>query len=185
MPGVRPIATDSNPTARLSWTAVRPRREFRARRNDGIAFPRAVISQRCRPPPTSHQGPQYKRVGTLGGARSAWSRAAVRPRTGHQTGQIVQWVSMIKDRTISATEFKAKCLSILEQLDSRGIVVTKRGRPLARVLPARPLANERLIGSMKGRIAIKGDLFSTGVRWDADTRHSHRRGAARRRAHRS
>ena len=68
---------------------------------------------------------------------------------------------MIKDRTISATEFKAKCLSILEHLDSRGIVVTKHGRPLAKVLPARPLANERLIGSMSERIRIKGDLFST------------------------
>ena len=69
---------------------------------------------------------------------------------------------MLKDRTISATEFKAKCLSILEQLDSRGIVVTKHGRPLARVLPARPHTNERLIGSMKGRIKVKGDIFSTG-----------------------
>ena len=92
--------------------------------------------------------------------------------------------AMIKDRTISATEFKAKCLSIMEQLDSRGIVVTKRGRPLAKVLPARPHANERLIGSMKGRIRIKGDLFSTGVRWDADARHAHRRRAAQRRSHR-
>ena len=68
---------------------------------------------------------------------------------------------MLKHRTISATEFKAKCLSILEQLDSRGVVVTKHGRPLARVLPARPHANERLIGSMKGRIKVKGDIFST------------------------
>jgi prevent-host-death family protein len=92
---------------------------------------------------------------------------------------------MIKDRTISATEFKAKCLSILEHLDSRGIIVTKHGRPLAKVLPARPHSNERLIGSMKGRIGINGDLFSTGARWDADARHPHRRRAVKRRAHRA
>lgn len=73
---------------------------------------------------------------------------------------------MLKDRTISATEFKAKCLSILEQLDSRGVVVTKEGRPLARVLPATPQVNERLIGSMKGRIKVKGDIFSTGCTRD-------------------
>jgi prevent-host-death family protein len=91
---------------------------------------------------------------------------------------------MLKDRTISATEFKAKCLSILEQLDSRGIVITKRGKPLAKVLPARAHANERLIGSMKGRIVVKGDLFSTGVRWDADARHPYRGGAAQRRVDR-
>lgn len=91
---------------------------------------------------------------------------------------------MLKDRTISATEFKAKCLSILDQLDSRGIVVTKRGKPLARIMPARPQANERLIGSMKGRIAVSGDLFSTGVRWDADARHTHRGRPAQRRAQR-
>ncbi len=90
---------------------------------------------------------------------------------------------MIKDKTISATEFKAKCLSILEQLDSRGIVITKDGRPLARVLPARPHANERLIGSMKGRIRIKGNILSTGLRWDADAGYSHRGGAAKRRSH--
>ncbi len=92
---------------------------------------------------------------------------------------------MIKDKTISATEFKAKCLSILERLDSRGIVVTKHGKPLARVVPARAHATERLIGSMKGRIRIKGDIFSTGLRWDADARYSHRGRAARRRAQRS
>ena len=79
---------------------------------------------------------------------------------------------MLKDRTISATEFKAKCLSILEQLDSRGVVVTKHGRPLARVLPARPHTNEPLIGSMKGRIKVKGDILSSGITRDRRIRKS-------------
>jgi prevent-host-death family protein len=40
-------------------------------------------------------------------------------------------------RTISASEFKAKCLALLDDVAEKGqpLVVTKRGRPVARVLP--------------------------------------------------
>ncbi len=87
---------------------------------------------------------------------------------------------MIKESTISATEFKAKCLSILEELDPQGLIVTKRGRPLAKVIPVNSVNNASLIGSMKGKIHIKGDLFTTGVSWHAESGHTHGRRAARR-----
>jgi len=73
-----------------------------------------------------------------------------------------------REKTIPAAEFKAKCLRILEELEPGGILITKRGRPIARVLPVAKVDNQKLIGSMKGKIQIKGDLLSTGVRWDAD-----------------
>jgi len=40
--------------------------------------------------------------------------------------------------TISATEFKAKCLALLDEVGRTGepLVITKRGRPLARLVPA-------------------------------------------------
>jgi prevent-host-death family protein len=40
-------------------------------------------------------------------------------------------------RTISASEFKAKCLALLDEVaeQRRPLVVTKRGRPVARVVP--------------------------------------------------
>ena len=73
-----------------------------------------------------------------------------------------------KTRTISATEFKAKCLQIFDQLDAEGIVVEKRGKPVARVIPIRENGSD-WIGSMKGKIKIHGDIMSTGIKWDAES----------------
>lgn len=52
------------------------------------------------------------------------------------------------ERTISATQFKARCLSLLDEVAESGqeIVVTKRGRPVARLVPLAPA--ESLKGSV-------------------------------------
>jgi prevent-host-death family protein len=81
----------------------------------------------------------------------------------------------VKEKTISAAEFKAKCLRILDELKPEGILITKRGKPIARVIPAEAVDNRDVIGLMKGKIEIKGDIFSTGVSWNAESRHPHRR----------
>ena len=81
----------------------------------------------------------------------------------------------MKQKEISASEFKAKCLRLLEELGPEGLIVTKRGRPIARVLPAKVADNRRFIGSMREEIQVHGDLFSTGLAWDAQSRHPHRR----------
>lgn len=73
-----------------------------------------------------------------------------------------------KPRTISATEFKAKCLHIFDHLDADGIIVEKRGKPVAKVTPIRTNDSE-WIGSMKGEIKILGDIMSTGIKWDAES----------------
>ncbi len=73
-----------------------------------------------------------------------------------------------KTRTISATEFKAKCLSIFDNLGAEGIVVEKRGKPVAKIMPIKPNDSE-WIGSMKGQIKIHGDIMSTGIKWDAES----------------
>ncbi|MGO8731422.1 MAG: type II toxin-antitoxin system Phd/YefM family antitoxin [Terriglobia bacterium] len=75
----------------------------------------------------------------------------------------------IKERTFTATEFKAKCLRILDDLEPQGIIILKRGRPVAKVLPISTRQNEKLIGPMKGKIVITGDIFSTGVNWNAQS----------------
>ncbi|MDQ3219202.1 MAG: type II toxin-antitoxin system Phd/YefM family antitoxin [Acidobacteriota bacterium] len=74
-----------------------------------------------------------------------------------------------KAKTISASEFKAKCLQILDELDAEGIVVEKRGKPIAKVIPVGPADNSGLIDSMKGIIKVSGDIFSTGVKWNAES----------------
>lgn len=71
------------------------------------------------------------------------------------------------EKVITATEFKAKCLRILDELDSQGVVITKRGQPVAKVTPVPRVDNSQLIGSLKGKVVVKGDLFSTGRKWNA------------------
>jgi len=72
-------------------------------------------------------------------------------------------------KTLSATEFKAKCLRILDELDPKGIVVTKRGRPVAKVIPVSTVNNAKFYGCMKGKVIVKGNIFSTGVKWNAQS----------------
>ena len=81
-------------------------------------------------------------------------------------------------KTINAARFKQQCLSLLDGLDHEGLVVTKRGKPVARVIPISSDCAD-LIGSMKGRIKVRGDIFSTGIAWDAESGHPHSRSRAR------
>ena len=70
-------------------------------------------------------------------------------------------------RTIGVTKFKEQCLTILDSLEPEGLVVTKRGKPIARVVPY-DNQDAELIGSLHDKIVVKGDIFTTGVRWNAD-----------------
>ena len=69
---------------------------------------------------------------------------------------------------INASKFKEQCLAILDNLNPEGIVITKHGKPVARLVPASSNCSE-LIGSMKGKIHIHGDILSTGIEWDAES----------------
>jgi antitoxin (DNA-binding transcriptional repressor) of toxin-antitoxin stability system len=69
---------------------------------------------------------------------------------------------------IAAAKFKELCLSLLETVDPDGIVITKRGKPLAMLIPLGTDADD-LIGALRGKIRITGDLLSTGARWDAES----------------
>ena len=71
-------------------------------------------------------------------------------------------------REINAAKFKEQCLALLDNLDAEGLVVTKRGKPVARVIPI-GASCASLIGSMKGKLKIRGDLLSTGRKWDAES----------------
>lgn len=75
-------------------------------------------------------------------------------------------------KTVPAAKFKAQCLSLLDRVGPEGIVITKHGKPVAKLIPI-GVDSETLIGSLKGKLTIKGDLLSTGLRWDAESRHPH------------
>ncbi len=74
-------------------------------------------------------------------------------------------------RTIKATEFKAKCLKLLDEVAESGeeIVITKNGKPVARLLPYREKP-KTLFGIDRGRMKILGDIISPiDVEWEAET----------------
>lgn len=74
------------------------------------------------------------------------------------------------DAHIPATEFKAKCLELMQQVHDRkrnNLVVTKRGKPFVKVVPVDDEGTS-FLGCMKGMIRIQGDLTEpTGQDWEA------------------
>jgi prevent-host-death family protein len=71
-------------------------------------------------------------------------------------------------KQMPAAKFKEHCLAILDEVDEEGIVITKRGKPVAKLVPIRAESAE-LIGALKDKLEIKGDIISTGVRWHAES----------------
>lgn len=64
---------------------------------------------------------------------------------------------------IAISDFKAKCLAILEQVrkTKKPVRITRHGVPVAEVVPPSPSRNPAdWIGSMKGRMEITGDIIS-------------------------
>lgn len=70
-------------------------------------------------------------------------------------------------KTIALTKFKEQCLSLLDQLDDEGLVITKHGKPIARIAPF-SRQSEELIGSLKEDIRTHGLIYSTGLDWNAN-----------------
>ena len=73
----------------------------------------------------------------------------------------------MEPKIIGATRFKERCLALLDRLPPEGLVVTKRGKPVARVIPYQQ-DYASLIGSLRDRISVRGDIMTTGVRWETD-----------------
>ena len=73
-------------------------------------------------------------------------------------------------RTIKASEFKARCLKLMDEVAASGepLMITKNGRPVAQLGPAvtRP---KTLRGLHKGEVKIKGDIIEPlDVEWEAN-----------------
>lgn len=65
-------------------------------------------------------------------------------------------------KEVAISEFKAKCLALLDEVQKtkQPIRITRRGRPIAEVAPPSPTNNQDWIGSMKGQSKILGDIVS-------------------------
>ena len=70
-------------------------------------------------------------------------------------------------KSVGAAKFKEQCLALLNGLDAEGLVITKHGKPVARVIPYGQQGTD-LIGSLRHKVKVRGDIFGTGLTWDAD-----------------
>lgn len=63
-------------------------------------------------------------------------------------------------KKVGAGEFKAKCLAIMDEVRETGepYVITKRGVPVARLVPERSKKRKSIFGCMKGEAEIVGDI---------------------------
>ena len=75
-------------------------------------------------------------------------------------------------RTIKASEFKAKCLKLMDDVAENGeeIVITKYGRPVAKLAPCGAKPRGAPWGRDRDIIQIHGDLVAPiGVEWEAES----------------
>jgi len=63
---------------------------------------------------------------------------------------------------IAISEFKAKCLAIVDKVQKtkQPIRITRRGKPVAELVPATPDQGKDLFGFMRGSIEVLGDIMS-------------------------
>lgn len=64
-------------------------------------------------------------------------------------------------KTLPAGEFKARCLSVMEEVrkNREPVIITKRGKPVVKLVPADKPGKD-LIGRLEGIISISGDIES-------------------------
>jgi prevent-host-death family protein len=75
-------------------------------------------------------------------------------------------MTMVSMRKVTATRFKAQCLALLDEAAAgEEIVVTKHGRPVARVIPAD--APPGLVGSVAFHVDDDALIEPLDVDWDA------------------
>ena len=74
-------------------------------------------------------------------------------------------------RTIKASEFKAKCLKLMDEVAESGeeVIITKHGRPVSKLTPFKQKPKS-LFGRGKGTIKIHGDIVEPmPAEWFEDT----------------
>ena len=78
-------------------------------------------------------------------------------------------------KSMPISEFKSKCIAVLKdaQRSGKGLIVTRRGQPLARVEPIPPHPGKRMLGTFRGRMKFHMEgtisLSSPLESWVTDT----------------
>lgn len=72
---------------------------------------------------------------------------------------------------IGAGQFKAQCLQLMDQVQQsrKEIVITKHGKPIAKLVPVEELADQSVFGYLQGTVEIVGDIVSPlSENWEAE-----------------
>lgn len=82
-------------------------------------------------------------------------------------------------KTIQATEFKAKCLALLDKVAAtgEGVTILKRGKPVAQLVAVSPREKGYPQESLRGTVEILGDLLSPVLpvsAWEAEAKRRKR-----------
>ena len=81
---------------------------------------------------------------------------------------------LVNMKTMNASEFKAKCLALLDDVAEKGEVITilKHGRPVAQLVPASPRDVGYPQDALRGTVEILGDIIEPAVPaedWEAES----------------
>ena len=76
-------------------------------------------------------------------------------------------------KTMRAGEFKARCLKVMDQVQAtrEPVTITKRGKPVAKLVPVETRGDDDVFGCLKGVMEIIGDIESPAVppeEWEAN-----------------
>lgn len=73
---------------------------------------------------------------------------------------------------INAAEFKAKCLKLIDEVANshEPLIITKRGKPLVKLVPIENETPARMFGYMKGTVTVHEDIIAPlDEAWSAET----------------
>ena len=68
----------------------------------------------------------------------------------------------MKQKSLSVSEFKSKSLGLLEEVSRTGesIIVTKRGKPIAKVIPFAEAGDKLVLGKLRGTVTEELDIIT-------------------------
>lgn len=94
--------------------------------------------------------------------------ATLAPLSSYDHGKVTMVMSLDRQKEITATQFKARCLRLLDEVAESGetLVITKHGRPVARVEP--PLRPDDLQGSAKINMSDEELIYFSMGPWDME-----------------
>ena len=90
------------------------------------------------------------------------------PKRRRKVGRVSE--AAVAPPVVPASTFKARCLELMDLVAAgRGeAVITKRGNPVAKLVPVAPVSRD-FIGSLKGTVTYHGDILAPiGDVWEAD-----------------